>query len=107
MTFLIHPSSSISKSVKLGKNVKIGPYCNVDGNITIGDNTELKSHVSITGNTTIGKNNTFYPGLKPKILYAKNKNFNKDFSYLVTALDGVISIRNKLHKNKIHKIISI
>ncbi len=53
------------------------------------------------------KNNTFYPGLKPKILYAKNKNFNKDFSYLVTALDGVISIRNKLHKNKIHKIISI
>ncbi len=61
MTSLIHPNSSISKSVKLGKNVKIGPYCNLDGNITIGDNTELKSHISISGNTTIGKNNTFYP----------------------------------------------
>ena len=61
MTSLIHSNSSISKSVKLGKNVKIGPYCNLDGNITIGDNTELKSHISISGNTTIGKNNTFYP----------------------------------------------
>ena len=61
MTSLIHPSSSISNSVKLGENVNIGPYCNLDGNITIGNNTELKSHVSISGNTTIGKNNTFYP----------------------------------------------
>ena len=61
MTSLIHPSSSISNSVKLGENVNIGPYCNLDGNIIIGNNTELKSHVSISGNTTIGKNNTFYP----------------------------------------------
>ena len=61
MTSLIHPSSSISRSVKLGKNVKIGPYCNLEGNITIGSNTELKSHISITGNTIIGKNNVFYP----------------------------------------------
>ncbi len=61
MTSLIHPSSSVSKSVKLGKNVKVGPYCNIDGNITIGDGTELKSHISITGNTSIGKDNIFYP----------------------------------------------
>ena len=61
MTSLIHPSSSLSKSVKLGHNVKVGPFCNLDGNIIIDDGTELKSHVSISGNTTIGKNNTFYP----------------------------------------------
>ena len=61
MTSLIHPSSSISKSVKLGEDVKVGPFCNIDGNIIIGDGTELKSHVSITGNTTIGNNNIFYP----------------------------------------------
>ena len=61
MTSLVHPSSSVSKSVQLGENVKVGPYCNIDGNILIGDGTELKSHVSITGRTTIGKNNTFYP----------------------------------------------
>ena len=61
MTSLIHPSSLVSKSVKIGDNVKIGPFCNIDGNISIGDGTELKSHVSITGNTTIGINNIFYP----------------------------------------------
>ena len=61
MTSLIHPSSTVSKSVQIGENVKVGPFCNIDGNIIIGDGTELKSHVSITGNTTIGKNNIFYP----------------------------------------------
>ena len=61
MTSLIHPSSSVSKFVHLGENVKIGPFCSLDGKINIGDGTELKSHVSITGNTNIGKNNIFYP----------------------------------------------
>ena len=61
MTSLIHPSSSVGKSVQLGNNVKVGPFCYVDGNISIGDGSVLKSHVSITGNTSIGKNNTFYP----------------------------------------------
>ena len=61
MTSQIHPSSTISKSVKLGDNIKIGPYCNIEGEISIGEGTIIKSHVSITGNTSIGKNNIFYP----------------------------------------------
>ena len=60
MTSQIHPSSTVSNSVQIGENVKVGPFCNVDGNIFIGDGTELKSHVSITGNTTIGKNNSIW-----------------------------------------------
>ena len=61
MTSLIHPSSTIGKSVKLAENIKIGPYCYIEGEISIGEGTIIKSHVSITGNTTIGKNNIFYP----------------------------------------------
>jgi UDP-N-acetylglucosamine acyltransferase len=57
----IHPHSFISKEVQLGNNVKIGPFCYLNGNIKIDDNTELKSHISITGRTIIGKNNLFYP----------------------------------------------
>ena len=57
----IHPSSIISNNVSLGHNVKIGPFCHIDGNIIIGDNTELKSNIVISGKTTIGKNNIFYP----------------------------------------------
>ena len=80
MTSLIHQSSIIGKSVKLGDNVKIGPFCNIDGNISIGEGTELKSHVSITGNTTIGRNNIFYPfsniGCEPQDLkYSGEESF--------------------------------
>jgi len=68
----IHPHSFISKEVQLGNNVKIGPFCYLNGNIKIDDNTELKSHISITGRTIIGKNNLFYPfsniGCDPQVL---------------------------------------
>ena len=57
----VHPNSFISEKVQLGKNVKIGPFCHLDGHIKISDNTELKSHVVVSGNTSIGKNNIFYP----------------------------------------------
>ena len=57
----VHPNSFISEKVQLGKNVKIGPFCYLDGEIKIGDNTEFKSNVVVSGITTIGKNNTFYP----------------------------------------------
>ena len=57
----IHPNSFISEKVQLGKNIKIGPFCYLDGDIKIDDNTELKSHVVVSGNTFIGKNNIFYP----------------------------------------------
>ena len=61
MTSQIHSTSIVSKNVILDTNVKIGPYCNLDGNIFIGKNTVLKSHISITGNTEIGSDNVFFP----------------------------------------------
>ena len=80
MTSQVHPSSFLSKNVKLGDNVTIGPFCNLDGNIEINDNTELKSHISISGNTTIGKNNIFYPfshiGCDPQDLKFKGEDSN-------------------------------
>ena len=76
----IHPNSFISNNVRLGKNVKIGPFCYLDGNIKIGDDTELKSHVVISGNTNIGRNNIFYPfsniGCDPQDLKFKGEDSN-------------------------------
>ena len=40
MTSLIHPSSTVGNSVQLGENVKVGPFCNIDGNISIIDAME-------------------------------------------------------------------
>ena len=56
----IHPTSIIDKEVKIGKNVKIGPYCIIKNGVTIDDNTELISNVVIKGRTKIGKNNKIY-----------------------------------------------
>ena len=57
---MIHPTAIIGKNVKLGSNVKIGPYVFIDGNVSIGDNTEVFASSSITGNTSIGENNKIF-----------------------------------------------
>lgn len=44
----------ISPKVKLGKNVRIGHNCTLDGDITIGDNTVIWNHVTIVNRVTIG-----------------------------------------------------
>ena len=41
MTSQVHPSSYISDKVEIANNVKIGPYCYLNGNIIIGENTDV------------------------------------------------------------------
>jgi UDP-N-acetylglucosamine acyltransferase len=57
---MIHPSSIVADSAKIGQNVEIGPFCYIGDNVIIGDNCRLVSHVVIKGHTTIGKNNEFF-----------------------------------------------
>lgn len=45
----------ISPKVKLGKNVRIGHNCTLDGDISIGDNTIIWNHVTILNHVVIGK----------------------------------------------------
>ncbi len=48
----IHKLSFVSDDVSVGKNVTIGPFCNISGKIRIGDNSK------------IGNNTIIYPGVK-------------------------------------------
>jgi len=57
----IHETSIISPDVKIGDNVSIGPYCNINGDVSIKDNVTLISHISISGSTTIGENTKIWP----------------------------------------------
>lgn len=57
---MIHPSSIVADSAKIGQNVEIGPFCYIGDNVSIGDNCRLVSHVVVKGHTTIGKNNEFF-----------------------------------------------
>lgn len=102
MTCQIHPSSYISKKVKLGQNITIGPFCNIDGDITIYDNCILKSHISITGKTKIGNNNKFYPhsnigcdpqdlkykGEDSELIIGSNNIFRENITISKGTLDG-------------------
>ncbi len=58
---MIDKTTIVDTKAKIGKNVKIGPYCIIGPNVEIGENTTIHSHVNISGNTKIGKGNTFYP----------------------------------------------
>jgi len=60
----IHPTAILGPNIKLGNNVKIGPFCILIGNIFINDNTTVYSNVVIgapaqnTGtNKSLGKIN--------------------------------------------------
>jgi UDP-N-acetylglucosamine acyltransferase len=58
---MIHPTAIIGKEVKLGSNVKVGPYVFIDGNVSIGIILKYPASSSITGNTNIGENNKIFP----------------------------------------------
>jgi len=52
----------ISPGVKLGKNVRIGHNCTLDGDITVGDGTVIWNNVVIINRVTIGKGCDIHSG---------------------------------------------
>ena len=69
---MIHNSSVIDSKAKIGKEVKIGPFCYVGPEVQIDDGVELISNVHIEGNTKIGKKTKIFPfaciGTRPQDL---------------------------------------
>lgn len=55
--------SWISPSAKIGKNVKIGIGCVIEGNVVIGDDTEIHHNVVIRNKTKIGSRCTIHSGV--------------------------------------------
>ena len=61
MTNEIHHTAIVSPEAKLGKGVKIGPYCVVGEGVTLGDHVSIASHAVIEGDTVIGDNTVIFP----------------------------------------------
>ena len=59
----IHSSAVVSKGVKLGKNVKVGPKSVIYEGAKIGDNTILHAGVVIMSEVVIGSDCTLYPNV--------------------------------------------
>jgi len=68
----IHPTALIDSHARLADDVRVGPYCVIEGDVTIGAGTILRSHVTIHGPTVIGQHNHFWPfvaiGFEPQDL---------------------------------------
>ena len=58
---MIHKSSVIDSKAKIGKDVKVGPFCFVGAKVQLNDSVELISNVHIEGNTKIGRGTKIYP----------------------------------------------
>lgn len=58
---IIHATALVAPSAKLGKNVKIGSFCDIGPDVEIGDNCEIMNHVVITGMVRIGAGAKIYP----------------------------------------------
>lgn len=58
----IHPSAVVSQNAKIGKGVKIGPFCVVECDVEIGDGCRLESRSTVKSGTIIGNNNMICEG---------------------------------------------
>lgn len=58
---MIHQTAIISKTAKIGNNVKIGAYSIIGDNVNIGNDVEIMSHVCIDGFTFIGDGTKIFP----------------------------------------------
>ena len=61
-TRCIHPNAVIDKSVKLGKNINIGPNTIIEKNCTIGNNTIIRGNCYLFEGVEVGKNVIINPG---------------------------------------------
>lgn len=58
----VHPLSTVHDAAKIGNDVIIGPFCNVEAGVEIGDGCILDSHVTIKSGTKVGARNVFAQG---------------------------------------------
>jgi len=57
---LIHSTAIIDPKANIAADVKIGPYCVIEGEVTLSSGCVLEPHVVIQGPSTIGEDNHFF-----------------------------------------------
>ncbi len=87
----IDRTAVVHSTVKLGKNVRIGPYAIVDEHAVIGDNTIIDAHVVIGARTIIGQDCHFHYG-------AVVGDLPQDMKYVGEPTNVVIGDRNKIRE---------
>ena len=58
----VHPTAVVDRTVELGDNVSIGPFCVLRGPSFIGEGSVLMERVSVGPHVTMGRSNRLHPG---------------------------------------------
>jgi UDP-N-acetylglucosamine acyltransferase len=88
----VHSTALVADTVKLGRNVTIGPYCCVDGNVVLDDNCRLDAHVVVTGDTSIGADTRIFP-------FASIGHISQDLKYDGELVSLEIGARNTIREH--------
>jgi UDP-N-acetylglucosamine acyltransferase len=88
----VHPTAIVDKSVELGADVEIGPYCILGPNVKLGARTRLVAQVFIERETELGEDNVVHP-------YATLGQPAQDTSYKGEATSLVIGARNTIREH--------
>ncbi|NLU24543.1 MAG: hypothetical protein GXW99_07520 [Clostridiales bacterium] len=86
----------LSPKVKLGKNVRIGHNCTLDGDITIGDNTVIWNNVTMVNRVVIGRNCEIQSGT---VIGHDGFAYTEDENHVKTMVKhfGGVTIGNDVH----------
>jgi UDP-N-acetylglucosamine acyltransferase len=57
----VHGTAIVDPEARLGKGVRIGPYCVVGSQVELGEDVVLHSHVVVEGRTKVGARSQIYP----------------------------------------------
>ena len=72
--------SLVHKNAKVGKKLRLVPFCTIGRNVKIGHDCILHSHINIQGDSVIGDNTEIFPfvsiGSTPQDLKYKGENKN-------------------------------
>lgn len=56
----IHPTAVIDASARIGRDVRVGPFCYVGPDVELGDGCLLHPHATVLGPATLGARNEIY-----------------------------------------------
>ena len=58
----LHPLAVVSPTARVGRDVRIGPFCVLESDVTVGDGCILENHVMLKQGTALGRNNHVFEG---------------------------------------------
>ena len=88
----IHPNAAVDPAAQLGQDVRIGPFCVVEGGVVLEDAVVLHSHVALAGRTRIGARTQIFP-------FASIGHAPQDLKYRGEASELIVGADNRIREH--------